>query len=68
MLHDIQVKLTLPEGLPLVEATDEDLAEAMETEIGAFEAWFEDQDNAPLVGIERAIVRTFLAWKVRFEE
>jgi len=67
MLHNIKIKLSLPEDLALVAVPDLDLAAAMDSEIGEFEAWFKSIGNGSLVGIERSILRTFLAWKLRYE-
>lgn len=68
MFCDIQIKLDLPEDTTLEEATGEALAKSMESEIVSFEEWFEGQGNSPMVGVERAILRTYIAWKLRYEE
>lgn len=68
MFHDVQVKLDLPKETTLQGADGPELAKGMESEIDSFETWFEEQGNAPLVNVERAIIRTYLAWKLRYEE
>jgi hypothetical protein len=68
MQHDIQIKLALPEGKDLVDVSDAELATALNAEIDTFEIWFKAQGNEPLVGFERSLLRTFLAWKSRYEE
>lgn len=68
MLCNIRIKLDYPDGKPLGEASDTELIKAITTEINAFETWFKAQSNAPLVGVERSLLRTFLAWKLKYEE
>lgn len=68
MFHGVQVNIDLPKGTTLQGADGPELAKGMEAEIDSFEKWFEGQGNAPLVNVERAIVRTYLAWKLRYEE
>lgn len=70
-MHDmrIEIKLPLPENTDLSKLPDQNLAAAMDTEIDRFEKWFESKgNNNPLVGVERSIIRTFLAWKLKYEE
>ena len=67
MLHDIQIQLKLPEDVTLSNVTGPELATAMDLEIDGVEKWFKEQGNAPLVGVEKSILKTFLAWKIRFE-
>lgn len=68
MLHNIWIKLDYPEGRHLKEASDTELAAAINAEIDTFEIWFRAQKNEPLVGFERSLLRTFLAWKLKYEE
>lgn len=68
MIYDLKIKLDLPEESNLDEVEDRPLAEAMDAEISSFEQWFRRQGNEPLVGVERAILKTYLAWKLRYEE
>ncbi len=68
MLRNIWIKLDLPEGKHLADASDEELALAINAEIGVFEMWFRAQSNEPLVGFERSLLRTFLAWKLKYED
>lgn len=69
-MHDmhIKIKLPIPEDSDLSELPNQDLAAALDTEIARFETWFESKGNNPLVGVERSIIRTFLAWKLKYEE
>ena len=68
MWHDIQIKLDLPEGKHLIDASDAELASAIDAELEVFQAWFRAQSNEPLVGFERSLLRTYLAWKLKYEE
>jgi len=39
--------------------------EAVDAELASFDAWFQNTlKNAPLVKSERAILKTYLAWKL----
>lgn len=67
MHQEVKVRLELPEGVSLGEAEGVVLAAAMEGEVNVFEEWFEGQGNAPLVNVERSIIRTYIAWKLRYE-
>lgn len=67
MHQEVKVRLELPEGVSLGKAEGTVLAAAMEGEVNAFEEWFEGQGNAPLVNVERSIIRTYIAWKLRYE-
>jgi hypothetical protein len=67
MLHDLKIKLDLPDEANVDEVEDQKLAEAMDVELHSFEQWFRGKGNDPLVGVERAILKTYLAWKLRYE-
>lgn len=41
------------------------LARIMEPEIQEFDRWFQQQSNSPMIGVEKAILRTYLAWKLK---
>ena len=49
------------------DVTPRDLGEAMEPELRKFDQWFQKQGNEPLVMAERAIIKTYLGWKIKFE-
>lgn len=67
MMWNVQIKLDLP-GDPVISGVaDQDLAKSMDAELSLFEQWFKEQGNNPLVGVERAILKTYLAWKLRYE-
>ena len=52
----IQVQSTTPR---------EKLEEVVDEEVSSFDAWFQATlNNGPLVNSERAIVKTYLAWKL----
>jgi len=43
----------------------EKLEEAVDAELASFDTWFQATlGNGPLVNSERAIVKTYLAWKL----
>jgi len=67
MIYSVQIKLDLP-GEPVISGvSDQDLAKSMDSELKSFGHWFEGQGNNPLVGVERSILKTYLAWKLRYE-
>ena len=68
MQCETQIKLDLPDGSKLDEVDRKDLSLAMSAELEPFSTWFESQGNSPLVPAEQAILRTYLAWKLRFEK
>lgn len=68
MIQVIAINLDLPVESDVKTVPDQELASAMDVEIKAFEEWFRTKGNDPLVGAERAILKTFLAWKLRYEE
>jgi hypothetical protein len=68
MIWNVQIKLDIPEDSKFIsEVADRDLAKSMDAELGPFEQWFRKQGNSPLVGVEHAILKTYLAWKLRYE-
>jgi len=68
MQCEIKIKLDLPDGSELGEVDRKELSLAMNAELEQFSVWFEEQGNSPLVSAEQAILRTYLAWKLRFQE
>jgi len=69
MLWNIQIKLDLPDDSKFMsEVSAQDLSAAMDSEIELFEKWFMGCGNAPLVGVERAILKTYFAWKLRYAD
>jgi hypothetical protein len=63
----IKVDLDLSEEVDVDDTTPRDLGVAMEPEIKKFDQWFQQQGNEPMVMAERAIVKTYLGWKIKFE-
>jgi hypothetical protein len=59
----VEIRLGLPGGRGLESFNKEELAGGMDLEVGEFEAWFRKQGNSPLIGQERAILKTYFAWK-----
>jgi len=68
MLHEIRIKLDLPEAAELDRLLYQEIASSMDVELGAFEKWFRGLGNDSLVGVERSILKTYLAWKLLYEE
>jgi hypothetical protein len=44
------------------------LGPAMDPEVLRFQDWFLKQGNQPLTGIERSILKTYIGWKLLYEE
>lgn len=65
----IEVEIDLPDcdqaDLPSVPPNE--LGAAMDADLRPFEQWFRGQGNGPLVGAERAILKSYLAWKLLHE-
>ena len=67
--HQVMIGLDLPEGTDQPHAcSNEELATAMKPEVQRFDQWFRRQGNEQLTGIERSILRTYLAWKFLYEK
>lgn len=68
MIWNVQIKLDLPEDSKFMsEVSGQDLAKSMDVELKSFEEWFTHQGNSPLIGVEKAILKTYLAWKLKHE-
>lgn len=63
----INVALDMPENTTFEALRPMDLGRALDAEVALFEHWFKLQGNEPLVMAERAILKTYLAWKLKFE-
>lgn len=67
--YQVAIDLDLPEGVEKPHACgDEEFAKAMVSEVEKFDEWFRGKGNQPLIGAERSILRTYLAWKFLYEE
>lgn len=64
----VEIKLSLPGGRGLESYSKEELARGMDFEVREFEEWFRKQGNSPLIGHERAILKTYIAWKTGCEK
>ena len=64
--HDIKIDISLDK--PLKQSSNEELALGLDAELNKFTGWFRSKGNEPLIKIERAIVKTYLAWKLLYEE
>jgi len=62
----VEIAFGLPGGKALQDFSKEELAAGMDFELRAFEAWFQKQGNDGLIGPERAILKTYLAWKTLY--
>lgn len=62
---DVKIKLALEQ--PPDQSSKEALADGMDAELSGFNEWFRTQGNAPLVAVERSILKTYLAWKLLYE-
>jgi hypothetical protein len=63
-----EIKFGLPEDKELRAYKDEEIAEGMDLELGEFQRWFMSKGNGALIGPERAILKTYLAWKALYAE
>lgn len=66
LAHVVTINLDLGKKT-LRNSTNEEVASAMDLELGNFQAWFQGQGNGPLIGVERSILKTYLAWKLLYE-
>jgi hypothetical protein len=64
----ISVRLGLDPKKSFDDHSNTELASAMDTELTSFNNWFTRQGNERLTGMERSILRTYLAWKLLYEE
>jgi hypothetical protein len=62
-----QINLELPDGKTTRNATREEIAAGMDAELSVFQDWFMQQGNHALIGPERSILKSYLAWKVLYE-
>jgi hypothetical protein len=62
--HNLKIELDLPKDI--AQCTPSELAVAMDQELGLFQKWFVSQQNAPLMKVERSILKTYLAWKLLY--
>jgi len=51
----------------VLQVPKEAVASAMDSELNRFQAWFIQQGNDNLMRLERAILKTYLAWKLLYE-
>ena len=66
--HTVEIAFCLPGGKALQDYSKEELAEGMDLELRKFDAWFRQQGNHRLIGLERAILKTYIAWKTLYAE
>jgi hypothetical protein len=64
----IPVEIEVPIDKPLKQESNEAISRALDAEVGAFTRWFAEQGNSGLVKIEVAIIKTYLAWKLLYED
>jgi len=64
----VEIVFELPGGKALRDHTNEELSKGMDHELDGFEKWFRRQGNDNLIGPERAILKTYLAWKTLYAE
>lgn len=62
----VEITFGLPGGKALKDHSKEELAAGMDFELRAFEEWFQQQGNHGLIGPEKAILKTYLAWKTLY--
>lgn len=67
-MPSFQINVELDIEGPLREQDHRVVGSAMDKEVEAFSNWFRSQGNGPLVPAERAILKTYLAWKLIYEE
>ena len=64
--HVVTINLDLG-GKTVHKADNEEIAKGMDPELARFQEWFQSQGNGPLIGVERSILKTYLAWKLLYE-
>jgi hypothetical protein len=63
-----EIKFDLPEDKELRSFSNEEIATGMDLELREFERWFKSKGNGALIGPERSILKTYLAWKALYAE
>lgn len=66
LAHVVTIRVDLGEKT-LRNASNEEVAAGMDTELEAFQEWFRSKGNGSLIGVERSILKTYLAWKLIYE-
>lgn len=66
LAHVVTIRLDL-DGKTIDKADNEEIAAGMDTELAAFQKWFSSKGNHTLLGMERSILKTYLAWKLIYE-
>ena len=67
-VEEIKIKLDLDPDKELRQFSNEELAVGMDQELAEFSRWFQSKGNQGLAGIERSILKMYLAWKVVYAE
>lgn len=67
MTHVITVPLDLPEGKTIRQCDNRVVGDAMDPELDRFQQWLMSQGNDPLVRSEKAMLKTYLAYKLIYE-
>jgi hypothetical protein len=65
--HVVTINLDLG-GKTIHKADNEEIAKGMDIELELFQQWFRSQGNQALLGVERSILKTYLAWKLLYEK
>lgn len=65
--HVVTINLDLG-GKTINKSDNDEIAKGMDTELGLFQSWFRAQGNQSLLGVERSILKTYLAWKLLYEK
>jgi len=56
--------MSLKVFLPVDTAPEETPEQIVDADIKAFDTWFQGLGNDPLIGPEKATIKTYLAWKL----
>lgn len=65
--HGTNITLKSEEDIDIKRLTNAEVGAALDFEIDKFQKWFSEQNNDGLIQVERAILKTYLAWKLLYE-
>lgn len=56
----VGLKVSLPDTMP----ADATVEKVVDSDIEDFNRWFQAQGNDPVIHLEKAIIKTYLGWKL----
>ena len=64
----VEIFLDIDQDQEVKDTPLDNMGSAMDPEVLAFQDWFRAQGNQPLTGVERSILKTYIGWKLLYEE